>query len=83
MPKQRVSAWEARNRAIRGQIANMSQRLYGENITGKTFGRMFGVKVRTAQNRIKQLETIQLGELWNYVRVGNPSNEEILAWFGR
>ena len=83
MPKLRTSPETTRDRAIRGQIATKSFERYGVKLTGESFGRMFGVKPRTATNRLQRLGTIQLGELWNYVRTCSPSDAEILAWFGR
>lgn len=83
MPKRRISPDEARIRAIRGQIANKSEVLYGKKLTGKTFGRMFGLEEKTANNRRKDLGKLTVGELWTYVRTCSPSDAEILAWFGR
>ena len=83
MPKRRVTEEQALERAIRGQIAEKSQTLYGQDITGKTFGRMFGVKDRTAQNRLNKLKDIKMGEFLHYVATAHPTDEEILAWVGR
>ena len=48
MPKLRTSPETTRDRAIRGQIATKSFERYGVKLTGESFGRMFGVKPRTA-----------------------------------
>ena len=83
MPKLRTSPKAARDRAIRGQIASKSFERYGVPLTGKSFGRMFGVKPRTATNRMQDLGTILLEELWTYVDTSALSDAEILKWFGR
>ena len=44
---------------------------------------MFGVKPRTATNRMQDLGTILLEELWTYVDTSALSDAEILKWFGR
>lgn len=83
MPKLRISPEEARIRAIRGQIANKSEVLYGKKLTGKTFGRMFGLEEKTANNRRKDPDKTLVKELLHYFNTVEASDDEILAWFGR
>lgn len=83
MPRLRASPEESRERAILGQLSDKSYQRYGKRLTGATFGRMFGVEERTGQNRIRNLDSTTLLELRCYIRTCNPTDDEILAWFGR
>ena len=83
MPRLRVSPEEARIRAIRGQIANKSEVLFGERLTGKTFGKMFGVSERTATNRMKNMDKTTMEEFLHYVATASLTDAEILECFGR
>lgn len=83
MPRLRITPEEARTRNVLGQLSDKSYQKYGKRLTGSTFGRMFGVGERTGQNRINNLDSITLLELRCYVRTCNPTDAEILEWFGR
>lgn len=83
MPRLRVSPEEARIRTVMGQIANKSEVLFGERLTGKTFGKMFGVSERTATNRMKDLDKTTLKEFRHYADTAKLTDAEILACFGR
>ena len=83
MPRLHTAPEEARTRKVLGQLSDKAYQKYGKRLTGATFGRMFGVGERTGQNRIKNLDSTTLLELRCYVRTCNPTDEEILQWFGR
>lgn len=44
---------------------------------------LFGVEGKTALNRLHNLGSFRLDELWDYTKRCSLTNEEILAWFGR
>ena len=83
MPRHRITPEEARTRNALGKLSDKSYQKYVKRLTGSTFGRMFGVGERTGQNRIKNLDSTTLLELRCYVRTCNPTDAEILEWFGR
>ena len=83
MPKLRVSPEEERERAILGQISQKSWLKYGKKMSGERAGKLFGVEGKTALNRLHNLGSFRLDELWDYTKRCSLTNEEILAWFGR
>lgn len=83
MPRLRVSPKEARIRTVMGQIANKSEVLFGERLTGKTFGKMFGVSERTATNRMKNMDKTTMEEFLHYADTAKLTDAEILECFGR
>lgn len=83
MPKLRVSPEEERERAILGQISQKVFLKTGKKISGERAGLLFGLGSKTAGNRLKDLGSFRLDELWDYTKRCSLTNEEILAWFGR
>lgn len=83
MPKLRGSPEEERERAILGQISQKSWLKYGKKMSGERVGKLFGVGGKTALNRLHNLGSFRLDELWDYTKRCSLTNEEILAWFGR
>ena len=83
MPKLRVSPEEERDRAILGQISQKSWLKYGKKMSGERVGKLLGVEGKTALNRLHNLGSFRLDELWDYTKKCSLTNEEILAWFGR
>lgn len=83
MPKLRVSPEEERDRAILGQISQKTWLKYGKKMSGERVGNLFGVEGKTALNRLHNLGSFRLDELWDYTKRCSLTNEEILAWFGR
>lgn len=83
MPKLRVGPEEERDRAILGQISQKTWLKYGKKMSGERVGKLFGVEGKTALNRLHNLGSFRLDELWDYTKRCSLTNEEILAWFGR
>lgn len=83
MPRLRVTPREARLRAIKSQLASKSELIYGTKLTGKVFGRMFGLSEKTANNRRKDLDETKVKELQRYFDNVSASDADVLAWFGR
>ena len=83
MPKLRVSPEEERKRTILSQISQKVIMKTGKKMTDDRVGQLFGLKGKTAGNRMKDIGNFKMKEVWKYDDRVRLTNEEILAWFGR
>lgn len=81
MPKIKPTAKEAWERKIIGQIGSVASERYGaRKLTGKVFGMLFGLKERTATERIKDPEDLTVRQLRKYARDNHLTDAQKLEW---